>query len=110
MGAHTTSDDPTKYRDSQELADWTARDPISRYEIYLRSLGVGDDFFADVATEAEDLAADVRRQTLALVDPPSSKIFAKVYSDPHPLMERQSAWLEAYQSSLDGDALEGEAG
>jgi pyruvate dehydrogenase E1 component alpha subunit len=110
MGAHTTSDDPTKYRDSQELADWTARDPISRYEIYLRSIGVGDDFFADVATEAQDLAADVRRQTLALVDPPPSKIFAHVYSDPHPLMERQSAWLEAYQGSLDGDVLEGEAG
>jgi pyruvate dehydrogenase E1 component alpha subunit len=110
MGAHTTSDDPTKYRDSEDLAYWTARDPISRYEIYLRSLGVGDDFFADVATEAEDLAADVRAKTLALVDPPASKIFAHVYSDPHPLMERQGAWLEAYQSSLDDDALEGAAG
>ena len=114
MGAHTTSDDPTKYRDSADLAYWTARDPISRYEIYLRTLGVGDDFFADVATEAEDLAADVRAKTLALVDPPSSKIFAHVYSDPHPLMERQGAWLEAYQSSLDesldDDALEGAAG
>ena len=110
MGAHTTSDDPTKYRDSEDLAYWTARDPISRYEVYLRSLGVGDDFFADVATEAEDLAADVRAKTLALVDPPASKIFAHVYSDAHPLMERQGAWLEAYQSSLDDDALEGAAG
>ena len=110
MGAHTTSDDPTKYRDSEDLAYWTARDPISRYEIYLRSLGVGDDFFADVATEAEDLAADVRAKTLALTDPPAGKIFAHVYSDPHPLMESQGAWLEAYQSSLDDDALEGAAG
>ena len=114
MGAHTTSDDPTKYRDSEDLAYWAARDPISRYEIYLRSLGVGDDFFADVATEAEDLAADVRAKTLALTDPPPSKIFAHVYSEPHPLIERQGAWLEAYQSSLDesldDDALEGAAG
>jgi pyruvate dehydrogenase E1 component alpha subunit len=114
MGAHTTSDDPTKYRDSEDLAYWTARDPISRYETYLRRLGVGDDFFTDVATEAEDLAADVRAKTLALVDPPFSKIFEHVYSDPHPLMERQSAWLEAYQNSLDESlddgALEGAAG
>ncbi len=101
MGAHTSSDDPSKYREPEELAYWGARDPIARYEAYLRRLGVGDDFFAEVATEAEDLAADVRARTLALQDPPSAKIFAHVYSDPHPLVEQQAAWLAAYESSLE---------
>ena len=102
MGAHTTSDDPTKYRENEQVAYWAARDPIARYEIYLRSVGVGDDFFADVATEAEDLAADVRARTLTLQDPPSSKLFAHVYSEPHPLMDAQAAWLAAYEESLEG--------
>jgi 2-oxoisovalerate dehydrogenase E1 component alpha subunit len=111
MGAHTSSDDPTKYRENEEVAYWAARDPIARYETYLRGVGVGDDFFADVATEAEDLAADVRARTLALVDPPIAKIFEHVYSDPHPLMVQEAAWLAAYQRSLDdADDLTGAAG
>jgi pyruvate dehydrogenase E1 component alpha subunit len=101
MGAHTSSDDPTKYRENEQVEYWAARDPIARYETYLRSLGVGDDFFADVATEADDLAADVRARTLTLQDPPSTKVFAHVYSDPHPLVDAQAAWLAGYQESFE---------
>jgi pyruvate dehydrogenase E1 component alpha subunit len=101
MGAHTSSDDPTKYRENEQVEYWGARDPIARYEIYLRGLGLGDDFFAEVATEAEDLAADVRARTLTLQDPPTTKVFAHVYSDPHPLMDAQAAWLAGYEQSLD---------
>jgi pyruvate dehydrogenase E1 component alpha subunit len=100
IGAHTSSDDPTKYRENAELAYWSERDPITRYETFLRGRGVGDDFFAEVAAEAEDLAADVRARTFALVDPPSSKLFEHVYSDPHPLMVEQAEWLAAYEGSL----------
>jgi len=107
MGAHTSSDDPTKYRENEQVEYWGARDPIARYEIYLRSLGVGDDFFADVATEAEDLAADVRARTLTLQDPPTTKVFAHVYSDPHPLVDAQAAWLAAYEESLEGSIDDG---
>ncbi|HEY4224485.1 MAG TPA: thiamine pyrophosphate-dependent dehydrogenase E1 component subunit alpha [Pseudolysinimonas sp.] len=103
MGAHTSSDDPTKYRENQELASWRDRDPIARFEVYLRSIGVGDEFFAEIATEAEDLAADVRARTVVLQDPSTDKIFEHVYSDPHPLVEQQAAWLTAYQSSLDDE-------
>lgn len=104
MGAHTSSDDPSKYRENEEVAYWGARDPITRYEAYLREQGVGDDFFAEVATEAEDLAADVRARTLTLPDPPTSKIFEHVYSDAHPLVDAQREWLAAYEASFDGTA------
>ena len=110
MGAHTSSDDPTKYRENADVAYWVARDPIARYEAYLRSIGVGDDFFAEVATEAEDLAADVRARTLVLQDPPTSKIFSHVYSEPHALMDEQAAWLDAYRASLDDDDADTAAG
>jgi len=102
IGAHTTSDDPTKYRDEAELEYWTARDPITRYEAYLRGRGVGEAFFAEVREEGEALAADMRRRTLALPPPPASKIFEHVYSDPHPLVAEQREWLELYERSFEG--------
>ncbi|MET0302847.1 MAG: thiamine pyrophosphate-dependent dehydrogenase E1 component subunit alpha [Microbacteriaceae bacterium] len=104
MGAHTTSDDPTKYRENDELTYWSERDPVARYEAYLRARGADEAFFADVATEAEDLAADTRKRTLEIVDPPASKIFDHVYSDDHPLMREQKAWLERYEASFGGEA------
>lgn len=103
MGAHTTSDDPTKYRESEDVQFWSQRDPITRFETYLRAQGEGDAFFADVAAEAEDLAADVRARTQALGEVPTSNLFANVYSDPHPLLDEQRAWLEAYEASFEGE-------
>lgn len=35
LGAHTTSDDPTKYRTEQEVKEWEPRDPLIRLERYL---------------------------------------------------------------------------
>ena len=107
MGAHTSSDDPSKYRENDEVAYWGARDPIARYEAYLRGKGVGDDFFAEVAEEAEDLAAEVRARTMTLQDPPTTKIFEHVYTDAHPLVDAQRDWLAAYEASFADDAGEG---
>jgi pyruvate dehydrogenase E1 component alpha subunit len=39
MLGHSSSDDPTKYRDEAEVAAWAERDPIDRIERYLMSLG-----------------------------------------------------------------------
>ena len=35
MGAHTTTDDPTRYRLSDDLERWKLKDPIARVEVYL---------------------------------------------------------------------------
>ncbi len=104
LGAHTSSDDPSKYRGDDEVAHWTALDPIARFEAFLRTRGASEAFFAEVQEEAEALAADARRRTLALVPPPASKIFAHVYTDPHPLVAEEAAWLEAYEASFGGHA------
>jgi pyruvate dehydrogenase E1 component alpha subunit len=101
MGAHTTSDDPTKYRGSDDVEFWAQRDPIVRFEAYLRGRGADDAFFDDVRREAEDLAADVRRRTFELEGPTAEKIFEHVYTDPHPVVDEQRAWLEAYEASFD---------
>jgi pyruvate dehydrogenase E1 component alpha subunit len=100
IGAHTSSDDPSKYADPEEHQYWVARDPILRMEKYLRSLGEGDAFFADVTTEAEDFAADIRHRTLLLQPPAPATMFDNVYSEPHPVMAEQKLWLERYEASF----------
>ncbi|MCU1508639.1 MAG: 2-oxoisovalerate dehydrogenase component alpha subunit [Actinomycetota bacterium] len=101
MGAHTSSDDPTKYRKDAETAHWAELDPISRFETYLRGRGESDAFFRDLAVEAADYASDIRTRTLALENPTAELIFDNVYSEPHALVAEQKAWLENYESSFD---------
>lgn len=43
MLGHSSSDDPTKYRDPQEVEYWRSRDPIERFRKYLLSRGWLDD-------------------------------------------------------------------
>ena len=100
IGAHTTSDDPSRYQTDEQLAYWVARDPILRFESYLRGQGAGDDFFASATEEAEDFAADIRRRTLAGVSVAPESMFTNVYSEPHPLMDSQRAWLSSYEASF----------
>ena len=102
IGAHTSSDDPTKYRSEDELARWTARDPILRLRRHLESEGVDAGEFQRIDAEAADLAADVRRRALEITEPPASLIFEHVYSEPHPVTAAQQAWLADYEASYGG--------
>ncbi|MES2169936.1 MAG: thiamine pyrophosphate-dependent dehydrogenase E1 component subunit alpha [Actinomycetota bacterium] len=104
MGAHTTSDDPTKYRQDADVDEWVLKDPITRFEAYLRGRGEGDAFFADTATEAEDFAADLRTRTIALGPPSPDDFFDTVYTEYHPVTEQQKQWLTDYEASFGGGA------
>lgn len=106
IGAHTSSDDPTKYRQDAELEKWIARDPIHRVETFLKNKGAEQKFFDEVHDEAAAFAADVRRRTLEIENPEPSSMFEHVYSDPHPLVEEQKAWLAAYEASFEEGGVE----
>lgn len=104
MGAHTTSDDPTKYRGSDEEQSWAQRDPIARMRAFLENRGAAASLFTDVESEAADAAEDLRVRTLTLPVPGHDHIFQHVYTDQHPLMDEQRAWLANYEASFEGDA------
>lgn len=46
LGAHTTADDPTKYRDTAEVAHWAKRDPLMRFRKFLIN--------QEILTDSED--------------------------------------------------------
>ncbi|WP_048693014.1 pyruvate dehydrogenase (acetyl-transferring) E1 component subunit alpha [Nostocoides australiense] len=103
MGAHTTSDDPTKYRVSAEVEVWKLRDPIARLRNLLaRTYGVSQEFFDGVDAEAEEVGVDLRTRLLALPDPEPESMFEHVYAAPHPVMDRERAALSDYLASFEG--------
>lgn len=102
IGAHTTSDDPSKYRDPAEVAEWAAKDPLLRFEKFLRKQGIGQDFFDEVKAAGDELATELREKTFVMTEPPLELMFDHVYSEPHPLIEEQRAWLQGYEESLGG--------
>lgn len=103
MGAHTTSDDPTKYRQADEVERWRQRDPISRLRAWLTSEGVDAAELARIEERANDLAADIRRRCRELDPPVLDEMFTHVYAEQHPVIEEQRAWLERYEASFEAD-------
>lgn len=43
LSVHTTADDPSKYRDEEEVEAWRRRDPIPRFQGYLKHRGLVSD-------------------------------------------------------------------
>ena len=102
MGAHTTSDDPTRYRLASELEEWKLRDPIARLKAHLSRSGIADaDFFAAVDAEGDELAARIRSGTTEMPDPPGRSMFDQVYAEQTPHLTQQQAEFEAYQASFE---------
>ena len=102
MGAHTTSDDPTRYRLSSDLEAWKLKDPIERVKAYLARGGRADaEFFAAVEADADVLAARVRKGCLEMPDPQPLEIFDEVYADPTVQISQQR---EGFSTYLDGFA------
>jgi 2-oxoisovalerate dehydrogenase E1 component alpha subunit len=101
VGAHTTADDPTKYRESAEEALWRAKDPLDRLEKYLRAQGFADDaFFEQVKADGDDLATYVRKTIHDFETPDIRTAFANTYVEAHPLVAEELAWFEAYSAGF----------
>ena len=102
MGAHTTTDDPTRYRLASELEMWKLRDPIERVRAYLVRGGLAEpEFLAEVDAEAKQVGARVREACRNMADPPPLALFDHVYAEPNPLTALLREEREQYAAYLD---------
>jgi 2-oxoisovalerate dehydrogenase E1 component alpha subunit len=109
MGAHTTTDDPTRYRMSDELEHWKLKDPIARVKVYLTREGLADQqFFEEVEAEAEQLGAHLRAGCKALPDPSPLGIFDQVYVEQTDELAEQRDGYAAYLATFESGHREGE--
>ncbi|MBH1934677.1 pyruvate dehydrogenase (acetyl-transferring) E1 component subunit alpha [Streptomyces sp. AV19] len=101
MGAHTTSDDPTRYRRDEERELWEAKDPILRLRRHLEREGYADEeFFAALEAESDALAKRVRDTVRTMPDPEDTAIFENIYADGHALVDEERAQFAAYQAQF----------
>lgn len=106
MDAHTTTDDPTRYRLSDELEEWKLKDPIERVRAYLaRGGGADQAFFDQVQADSDAFAAELRDYCFNMPEPPPERIFSNVYAESTPLLDAQR---EEFLSYLDGFVGAGE--
>ncbi|MFL6157986.1 MAG: thiamine pyrophosphate-dependent enzyme, partial [Marmoricola sp.] len=103
MGAHTTTDDPTRYRMSEELEYWKLKDPIQRVKVYLTRQGLADtEFFDSVERDADEMGAYLRDGCRALPDPDPLSIFDQVYAEQTDELAEQRDGFAAYLATFEG--------
>ena len=96
-GAHTSSDDPSVYRDPAEPKEWEPSDPLRRFRAYLEAKALWSE--ADEAAYKLDVearfAAAVKAAEAAVPKPPVSSLFDDVYAVRPWHLEEQAKDLEA---------------
>ncbi|MQA78486.1 MAG: pyruvate dehydrogenase (acetyl-transferring) E1 component subunit alpha [Streptosporangiales bacterium] len=103
MGAHTTNDDPSRYRIESEVEEWRLKDPIERVRVYLARSGLADQaFFDSIEEEANDLAASLRKRCVEMPDPDPTRMFSQVYAEPSPLLDQEREEYLSYLAGFEG--------
>ena len=95
MGHHTTSDDATKYRSKAEVEEWERRDPLRRFQTYLKGKGVWDERFE--ASVQEQAAVDVEKAVEEAERRPQAtpeEVFVHTYKTMPPRLAAQLADLK----------------
>jgi pyruvate dehydrogenase E1 component alpha subunit len=100
LGVHTTADDPTKYRSTEEVEAWERKDPLTRFGAYLQKKKLLDEGLTE-SVDAEIAEAVKRFEALGSPDPLT--MFEHAYATRPPHLEAQRAELAARLQNGDGN-------
>jgi 2-oxoisovalerate dehydrogenase E1 component alpha subunit len=90
IGPHSTADDATRYRQSEEVERWRSLDPVDRYRGWLvRSDRADQAFFDRIDEEARQFASRVRAGVIGSAPRPVEELFEWVYADLPDSLKRQ---------------------
>ncbi|MGB9965606.1 thiamine pyrophosphate-dependent enzyme [Halobacterium hubeiense] len=90
LDAHTTSDDPTRYRSDEEVDAWEQHDPLERYREFLKSEGLWEDVDHDAIVDEIEAEFDAALEAAnEFAEREIVEIFAHVYEEMPPELQRQ---------------------
>ncbi len=94
--AHSSSDDPSVYRDPDEPKPWEQKDPLSRWKQYLHHRGLWDDAWEQQQRDAinEEIGSCLK-QAEAQGPPPLSSLIEDVFAEPTAALREQYAEVAA---------------
>ncbi len=94
MGAHTTADDPTRYRDPAEVEAWRAKDPLARFKRFLlkRDL-LSEEQDLQLIASVEDEINRASEEGLAMPAPAPDAFFDYMTDNLTPRLQEQRADL-----------------
>ena len=94
VGPHSSSDDPTRYRDKALVEAWQKKDPIARFQRFLAKAGyLTESGHAKLWEEVQAEAAEAAKQAEALPLPTISSMFEDVFAEMPPELARQKQAL-----------------
>ena len=95
---HTTADDPKKYRSDDDVEPWRKRDPLVRFQKYMKDKGLMTD------AEQEKIREQVLEQIQGIVDKAEKRMqelgdpldmFEHAYAEMPPHLKAQRDYLAA---------------
>lgn len=105
LGAHNTSDDPSSYREESADANWRGKDPLPRFETFLRDRGLLTDERMDVIDDEIEEEIEASVKTAESHDPDPKEMFDHVYDEPTPRLRSHQEWLQSLRDRHGDDAL-----
>ncbi len=97
MGPHTTSDDPSVYRDEKITEKWRKKDPIDRLEKYLIEKGAWSQEDSEkLRGEVVDNFKTTFEKVEKMEDTPLEEIFNYIYAERTPELQRQFEAKQKY--------------
>ena len=96
LGPHSTTDDPTRYRNTYEVEEWKGKDPLERVRRYLANEGAWDEEWEEaISEEAHDEIDKAVEEAEALPSLAPEELFEAMFAEMTPELAEQQEWLLA---------------
>ncbi len=97
IGAHTTADDPSRYRSQKEVEEWKKKDPLERFRKYLQGKKIWTAAWEKSVVdkcrkEVQDAVREAEQHK-----PDSSDMFDNVFAQMPPHLKEQKEYLARFR-------------